>query len=128
MDGCEPLIGQGNTSVVLLRDKCMSRCHLKKPRYGFSMMLDICFFGREAMHMKLSDYLRSVTPEQRQATAAAAGTSVGYLYVLAGGSRRGSPDMALRIELATGGAVTREDMLPEFFIRQPAASDRESAA
>jgi len=78
--------------------------------------------------MKLSDYLRSITPEQRQATAAAAGTSVGYLYVLAGGSRRGSPDMALRIELATGGAVTREDMLPEFFIRQPAASDRESSA
>jgi DNA-binding transcriptional regulator YdaS (Cro superfamily) len=72
--------------------------------------------------MELSDYLRSLKDQQRQALAIAAGTKVGYLYQLAGGHRRPSNDLALRIEEASGGVVTREELLPEFFKRRPEAA------
>ena len=76
--------------------------------------------------MELSEHLRLLKPEQREALAAAAITTVGYLYQLAGRHRRASVDMAIRIETASGGVVTREDLLPEFFVRS--AADDEAAA
>lgn len=39
------------------------------------------------------------------------GLSQGYVSLLVGGKRRPSPDIALRIEKATGGAVTKESLL-----------------
>lgn len=50
----------------------------------------------------LSDFLRIASPEQRERCATLAGTSVGYLYQLAGCHRRNpSATLALRIAEAT---------------------------
>lgn len=38
-----------------------------------------------------------------------------WLYHIAKGYRRASPEMALRIERATSGAVTRADLRPDLF-------------
>ena len=37
------------------------------------------------------------------------------IYSWLAGTRRMSPEMALRVERATGGHVTRRDLLPEIF-------------
>lgn len=44
-----------------------------------------------------------------------AGTSEAYLYQLAYGYSRASPDMAKRLELATGGRTTRIEMRPDIY-------------
>lgn len=72
--------------------------------------------------MELSELLRKLTPDQREQLATDAKTKVGYLYQLAGGHRRASADMVMRIEAASGGVVTREELLPEFFRRRPEAA------
>jgi hypothetical protein len=52
--------------------------------------------------MTLKEFLRAASKEQRQEVADAAGTSVGYLYQLAGGHRRNpGTHIALGIESAT---------------------------
>lgn len=72
--------------------------------------------------MELRAHLKNLTPDERETLAAAAGTTPGYLAQLAGRHRRASTDMALRIEAASGGVVTREELLPEFFRRRPEAA------
>lgn len=47
----------------------------------------------------LSDFLRIASPEQRERCATLAGTSVGYLYQLAGCHRR-NPSVNLAVRLA----------------------------
>jgi len=52
--------------------------------------------------MTLKEFMRSATKAQRQEVAEAAGTSVGYLYQLAGGHRRNpGTHIAVGIESAT---------------------------
>ncbi len=67
--------------------------------------------------MKLADYLRTLTPAERTALAFRVSEqgSVGYLYQLAGGHRRPSAERARRLEEASGGMVTRQELLPDLF-------------
>lgn len=53
----------------------------------------------------LRAFLRASTPEEREALAAAAGTTLGQLNQLAGGHRSASADLAGRLE--TGIALLR---------------------
>ncbi|SEG15538.1 helix-turn-helix domain-containing protein [Marinobacterium lutimaris] len=55
--------------------------------------------------MKLSKWLKDHTAEERKALATAAGTTVAYLYQLAGGHRTPSYKLANAIERKTNGEV-----------------------
>lgn len=39
-----------------------------------------------------------------------------WLSLIMNGSRRASPELSLRIEKATGGLVTREELRPDIFL------------
>lgn len=82
------------------------------------------------MGMELRDYLKALEPELRERLAAAAETTVPYLYQLAGGHRAASANLCVKLEQAseelfrkglTGERITREDLRPEFFVRGDAA-------
>lgn len=65
--------------------------------------------------MKLKDYLATLSADQKRELATAASTEVIYLIQIAGGHSSPSPKLAKRIEEATKGAVTREDLRPDVF-------------
>jgi len=55
--------------------------------------------------MKLHDYLRPLSEEDREAFADRCGTTVGYLNQLKGGHRSPSLDLALALLTESNGAV-----------------------
>jgi len=65
--------------------------------------------------MRLAQYMRAGGPGGRERLARASGTTVGYLYQIAGGHRRAGAPLALRLEAATGGAVCRCRLRPDLF-------------
>jgi len=67
--------------------------------------------------MTLAEYLRSLKPEQRAKLAAAVERHEGYLYLVSGGHRRASPELAIAIERESGGAVKRSDLRPDLWER-----------
>lgn len=78
--------------------------------------------------MDCRTFLRSTrdNPADRERVAKRARTTVGYLKQLAGRHSRPSPALAVRLEVASDGRMTREELLPEFFVRS--AADDEAAA
>ena len=68
--------------------------------------------------MELSECIRISSRRERQRVATACITTVGYLYQVAGGHRRPSVPLALRIEDATRGAVCRCTLRPDIFPRE----------
>lgn len=66
--------------------------------------------------MNLSDYFAQGRSRRRE-LAAALGMSPEYLWQLASNwkGRKASPDLARRIEDATGGQVTRSDLRPDIW-------------
>ena len=55
--------------------------------------------------------------------------SVSMLYHINSGARRPSPDLAFKIEQATGGQVTRDELLfPELYQEQAAEHQDQNAA
>lgn len=65
--------------------------------------------------MKLSDYLRKLTPAARETFAKRSETKVAYLYQVAGGHRSCGPKLAVRIEQASRGAVTKQELRSDLF-------------
>jgi len=65
--------------------------------------------------MDMRSYLLGVSPEKREEVAKEADTSVAYLFQLAGGHRKASPDLARSIQSATNGAVTKEELRPDIW-------------
>lgn len=63
--------------------------------------------------MRLSEFLRASSKEERAELAGRLDTSTGYLYLLAGGHRRMRPEFAIRLHRATEGRCSFEDNLPE---------------
>lgn len=47
--------------------------------------------------MDMKTYLQQATPDERDALAAAVGSSVGYFYLIGGGHRRPSPSLCKRL-------------------------------
>lgn len=67
--------------------------------------------------MLLKNYLQSLSPEDRQNLADQLGTTEGYLKKLIYVSTsRPSGEMALKIELFSGGAMTRVDIRPDLYV------------
>lgn len=75
--------------------------------------------------MDLKTYISDT--ERRSALAADCETSADYLWQLANAwrGRKPSIDLAKRIEMATGGQVTRHDLRPDVF--GPAKEARDAA-
>lgn len=63
--------------------------------------------------MDLQTYIRGLDPEAREAFAAKAGTTVMYLYQLAGGHRTPSDTLARSLHLASKGAVSLHSLRPQ---------------
>ncbi|MDH4228956.1 MAG: helix-turn-helix domain-containing protein [Nitrospirota bacterium] len=59
--------------------------------------------------------MKITTPRERDRLARECGTTVGYLYQVAGGHRRVGVSLALRLERATSGAVCRCNLRPDLF-------------
>lgn len=61
----------------------------------------------------LLDYLKPLTPEDRDAFAERIGTSVGHLKQIGYGNRTCNPEYAVNIDRETGRKVTMQEMCPE---------------
>lgn len=75
------------------------------------------------MTMQLREWLRGATENERDALAKGAGTSVAYLWQLAGGHRKASIELASRLQAASNGAITVAGLRPDIcaLISTPAA-------
>lgn len=67
------------------------------------------------MSQQLRDWLGQTPNPKRQEVADTAGTSVAYLWQLAGGHRKASLEMAKRLQDASAGALTIEGLRPDIF-------------
>lgn len=94
--------------------------NLHKPHYR---LIDgvLIRWDRER-NMNLSDYIADT--ERKADLATALDTSPIYLWQLATKwrGRKPSPDFAMRIEAATGGAVTKESLRPDIWGAQAGLS------
>jgi hypothetical protein len=81
--------------------------------------------------MDMATYLKQAAPEERQALADTAGTSVGYLYLIGGGHRRASPKLCRALHSADA-RLTLCELRPDIWGQAAAgigqdASDRSGA-
>lgn len=65
--------------------------------------------------MEVKEWLKRHLEKERKALALQVGTSVNYLYQLAGGHRQASPELAKKIEEATEGAITKQELRPDIW-------------
>ena len=70
--------------------------------------------------MNVKEFLRSTDKAERECVAKRANTTVAYLFQLAGNFSRPSADMCVRLESASDGRMTREDLRPDLFLRRSA--------
>lgn len=62
-------------------------------------------------HLRL--WMAKTPSDVRETVAKAAGTSVGHLRQLAGGHRKASPELAERLQEASGGELTIAGLRPD---------------
>jgi len=65
------------------------------------------------MNDHLRDWLASATNDRRQKVAAAAKTTVGHLWQLAGGHRKASAELAERLQDASESEITIAGLRPD---------------
>lgn len=65
--------------------------------------------------MTLREWLQINSKEERNRVAMNAGTTVPYLYKLAGGHGKAGWAICSKIEQATGGLVSRHDLRPDIY-------------
>lgn len=63
--------------------------------------------------MQLADYLKDLAPIERRRFAKRVGTSVNYLWQIAGGIRSPKAQLAVEISRESGGLVHFRDLVPE---------------
>lgn len=61
--------------------------------------------------MRLSPYLKLLTPDEREFFAERCGTTAKYLREIADGRRRARPELADRIEEKSSGIVTKKELM-----------------
>jgi transcriptional regulator with XRE-family HTH domain len=71
-------------------------------------------------------WLTHASPDERQRVADESGISVGYLWLIAGGHRKPSEDVATNLHKATAGRVSAFSFFPK--LAAIAAHSTESAA
>lgn len=64
--------------------------------------------------MDMKTYLQQATPDERDALAAAVGSSVGYFYLIGGGHRRASPALCKRL-VGAEPKLTLGDLRPDIW-------------
>lgn len=67
------------------------------------------------MSLQIKAWLRESSAEERVRVAAAAVTTVDYLYQLAGEHRKASIELAKRLERASNGALTLAGIRPDLY-------------
>lgn len=65
------------------------------------------------MNDHLRDWLAKNSADRREQVAKAAGTTVGHLWQLSGGHRKASPELAGRLQEASGGEITIAGLRPD---------------
>lgn len=75
---------------------------------------------------EMQTWLSSASVDERQRVADASGISVGYLWLIAGGHRKPSEDVAANLHKATDGRVSAFSFFPK--LAAIAATVAESAA
>lgn len=65
--------------------------------------------------MNLNHHWKNLSSSERERLAKASGTASAYLYQIAAGYRKPSPLLAQRIEAASNGLVTRQDLRPDVY-------------
>lgn len=63
--------------------------------------------------MDLKQYIKNLPHGEAAPLAKLVGVSASYLSQMASGDANISPERAVKIESATGGAVTRQEMFPD---------------
>ena len=71
--------------------------------------------------MEFKDFVKGLNREEREVYAAAAGTTVDYLWQISGGFSKPSGLLARRLADESGGKVRREDLRPDIFGESDAA-------
>jgi hypothetical protein len=65
--------------------------------------------------MELTEYMRGITPQEREKFAARCKTTVEYLYQIAGGHRNAGARLARRIHDESGRKVDLHKLRPDIF-------------
>ncbi len=65
--------------------------------------------------MKLKTYLSACTRQEKATLVEKLNTSLAYLSQLANGHRKAGASILLKIELATSGKVTPQDLRPDLY-------------
>ncbi|MBE0436953.1 MAG: hypothetical protein IBX56_14245 [Methylomicrobium sp.] len=65
--------------------------------------------------MDMRTFLKTTSKTERERVAKEAETTVAYLFQLAGGHREPSVKLAMRLEKASGGLLSRRDLRPDIF-------------
>jgi DNA-binding transcriptional regulator YdaS (Cro superfamily) len=93
-----------SSAKVLSRFSCVGLGILgcrQQPIWKTTMTLDEYFAGEpKGAKVEMAEYL---------------GITANYLSMLIHGKRQASPKLAMKIEIATQGLVTRRDLLPELY-------------
>ena len=75
----------------------------------------------ELLAMNAREFLKQYGTEKAEAVAIKAGTTLGYLQCIAYQNRRPSPDLAKKLQSASGGAMKRADLRPDIWGKGNAA-------
>ena len=65
--------------------------------------------------MNIKEFVKTFQKPERERLAEQAKTTEAYLYQLAGGHRLPSVELAKRLEKASNGLLTRQEMLPHVY-------------
>lgn len=65
--------------------------------------------------MDMRTFLKTTSKTERERVAKEVETTVAYLFQLAGGHRKPSVKLAMRLEKASGGLLSRRDLRPDIF-------------
>lgn len=67
------------------------------------------------MTTQMQEWLKKATAPERDRVAAEAGTSVGYLYQIAGGHRNPSLELSKKLQAASKGELTIPGLRPDLY-------------
>ncbi|MCP1446421.1 transcriptional regulator with XRE-family HTH domain [Pseudomonas sp. GGS8] len=67
------------------------------------------------MTTQMQEWLKKATAKERDQVAAEAGTSVGYLYQIAGGHRKPSLELSKKLQAASCGELTIQGLRPDLY-------------
>ena len=83
--------------------------------YQKNKFIAFSFLLMYLISMNMKQFLNQASPDGREVLAMTIGTTVAYLYQIAGGHSRPGALLCRQIETATHGLVTAEELRPDIF-------------